>query len=196
MRYAVLTLVAMIMTLTSYSAELAAAEPLQSGLQPGESIPGPFHYLNINGPHAGKPHCLVCEFGLRPAVLVFVRDVPADKSPLMDLLQKLDEAASRYKNAELRVGVIVLSEDFAKEGARKELIRKLESMAKDLKQVPIAVDGATGPESYKINKDADVTVMLYDRHRVVANFAFAKDKLTEKDVAAIMGAVTKMVAAK
>ena len=175
---------------------LAAAEPLKSGLQPGESIPGPFHYLNINGPHAGKPHCLVCEFGLRPAVLVFVRDVPADKLPLMDLLQKLDEAASHYKNAELRVGVIVLSEDFAKEGARKELIRKLESMAKDLKQIPTAVDGATGPESYKISRDAYVTVMLYDRHRVVDNFAFAKDKLTEKDVAAIMGAVTKMVAAK
>jgi hypothetical protein len=196
MRYAVLTLVAVILTLTSCSGELAASSPLKSGLQPGEAIPGPFHYLNVNGPHAGKPHCLVCEFGLRPTVLIFVRDLPADKSPLMDLFQKLDEAVSRYKNAELRVGVIVLSEEFTKEGARKELIRKLESVGKELKQIPIAVDGATGPEGYKINKDAAVAVIVYARHRVVDNFAFAKDKLTEKDVAAILGAVTKMVAAK
>jgi hypothetical protein len=114
----------------------------------------------------------------------------------MDLLQKLDEAVSRYKNAELRVGVIVLSDDFAKEGARKELLRRLESVAKDFKQIPVAVDGAMGPENYKISKDADVTVVLYDKHRVVDSFAFAKGKLTEKDATAILGAVTKMVATK
>jgi hypothetical protein len=196
MRHALLTILALTITSTAYREELAAAEPLKSGLQPGESIPGPFHYLNVNGPHAGKPHCLVCEFGLRPTVLVFVRDLPADKSPLTDLLQRLDEAVSRYKNAELRAGVVVLSEDFAKEGARKELIRKLESSARDLRQIPVAVDGATGPEKYKINKEADVTVLLYDKQRVLANFAFVKGKLTEQDVTAIMAAVIKMAAGK
>ena len=31
------------------------------------------------------------------------------------------------------------------------------------------------------------------KHKVTANFAFAKEKLTEKDVSAILAAVTKMV---
>jgi hypothetical protein len=185
-----------ILGLTASRGVLAAAEELKSGPQPGESIPGPFHYLNVNGPHAGNPHCLVCEFGLRPAVLVFVREISADKSSLTNLLQKLDEAVDRYKNAELRAGVVVLNDDFANEQTRKELVRKLESSAKDLKHVLVALDGAAGPEKYKINKDVDVTVLLYNRHKVVANFAYAKDKLTDKDVITIMAAVKKTVGAK
>jgi hypothetical protein len=173
-----------------------AADDLKSGPQPGELVPGPFHFLNINGPHASNPHCLVCEFGLRPVALVFIRDIPADKSPLSDLVQKLDEAVGRYKNAELRAGVIVLNDDFAKEDTRKEFLRKLDSRVKDLKHVVAAVDGAAGPDKYNINKEVDVTVLLYNKHKVAGCFAFAKEKLTEKDVTAIMAAVKKMVGAK
>src|SRR5437016_4609114 len=79
----------------------STAQKLKSGPQPGESIPGPFHDLNINGPHAGNPHCLVCEFGLRPTVLVFVRGVLTDKSAATELVRKLDEALDRNKNVEL-----------------------------------------------------------------------------------------------
>jgi len=35
-------------------------------------------------------------------------------------------------------------------------------------------------------------VILYHKHKVVANFAFEKDKLTDKDVAAIAAALEKM----
>ena len=192
MRYAVPILFAILVALSISW----AADHVKSGPQPGESIPGPFHYLNVNGPHASHPHCLVCEFGLRPVVLLFIRESPADKPPLMDLLQKLDEAVDRYKNAELRAGVIVLNDDFPKEQTRPDLLRKLEASAKDLKHVVIAVDGAAGPENYKISQDADVTVLVYNKHKVLTNFAFAKDQLTEKDVSTIMAAVRKMVGAK
>jgi hypothetical protein len=37
---------------------LLAAE-LKSGPQVGDSIPGPFHPLNVTGPFAGKKQCLV-----------------------------------------------------------------------------------------------------------------------------------------
>jgi len=169
---------------------------MKSGPQAGEMIPGPFHYLNINGAHAGNPHCLVCEFGLRPAVLIFVRETASDKSPLAGLLQKLDATVDRNKNAELRAGVVVLSDDFANENTRKDLITKWENLAKDLKHVLIAAAGPAGPQDYKINKDADVTLVLYQQHKVVASFAFGKDQLGDKDASAIMAVVNKMIGAK
>src|SRR5438132_9982464 len=191
-----LPIILTVMVFWTASLKALATDDLRSGPQPGEFIPGPFHYLNMNGPHASNPHCLVCEFGLRPTVLVFIRDIPADKSPLSDLVRKLDETVGRYKNAELRAGVIVLNDDFAKEDARKEFLRKLDSRVKDLKHVVVAVDGAAGPDKYNINKEADVTVLLYNKHKIVSCFVFAKEKLTEKDVTVIMAAVKKMVGTK
>src|SRR5262249_22102849 len=157
------------------------------------SIPGPFHFLNVNGPHASHPHCLVCEFGLRPTVLIFARESPADKAPLADLVQKLDELVGRSKDAELRAGLIVVNDDFTNNDRRKEFVGKLENWAKELKQVLVAVDGPVGPEDYKLSKDAEATVLLYKNYKVVANFAFAKDKLTDKDVATILGATNKLI---
>ena len=104
MRHALGVLLALFVVLTACHHQVRAAGELKSGPQPGESLPGPFHYLNVNGPHAGNPHCLVCEFGLRPSVLVFTREIPAEKSPLMDLIQRLDEAVDRHKNSELARG--------------------------------------------------------------------------------------------
>src|SRR5437879_5242718 len=104
MRYAVPIVFALLVALRLSAAVSGAAEELKSGPQPGESIPGPFHYFNVNGPHASHPHCLVCEFGLRPVVLIFLRESPAAKPQLMNLLQRLDEAVGRYRNAELRAG--------------------------------------------------------------------------------------------
>jgi hypothetical protein len=196
MRYAVLMVFAFLVGLRVCCGASAAAEELKSGPQPGESIPGPFHYFNVNGPHANHPHCLVCEFGLRPVVLVFLRESPDAKPQFMTLLQKLDEAVGRYKNAELRAGVIVLNDDFTNEQTRKDLLQKLEASAKDLKNVVIAVDGAAGPDNYKLSKDAEATVLLYNKHKVLANLAFAKDKFTDKDVETILAAVRKMIGAK
>jgi hypothetical protein len=40
-------------------ATAAGAAELKSGPQPGESIPGPFHPLNVTGSKAGQKHCLI-----------------------------------------------------------------------------------------------------------------------------------------
>ena len=66
----------------------------------------------------------------------------------------------------------------------------------DLKHVVVAVDGPTGPEAYHLNKDVDVTVILYEKHKVVANFAFLKDKLNAQDTNAILTAVAKLATGK
>ena len=42
-----------------------------SGPQPGQEIPGPFQPFNATGKRQGKFHCLVCEHGLDPTVMIF-----------------------------------------------------------------------------------------------------------------------------
>ena len=166
------------------------AQELKSGPQPGELLPGPFHPYNLNGPFATHPHCLVCEFGPRPVVMVFARDA----TKITGLLQKLDEVVGRRRDVGLKAFAVILSPDFAKEENRKEVIQSLEKTAADLKNVILAVEGPDGPEKYRINKDADVTVILYRKLNVAANFAYAKDKLTDKEIGDILAAIDKLAA--
>jgi hypothetical protein len=186
----------MVFAATACATAFQAEGKLKSGPQVDEFLPGPFHFLNVNGAYAGSPHCLVCEYGLKPVVAVFAREVPAADSKLMTLLTKLDEAVTQHQKAELQSFAAFLSKDYDEEASRKALVSKLQDQAGKLKNVVVAVGGADGPENYNLSKDADVTVLLYHKHKVVANLAFAKDKLTDKDVTTILAAVDKMVAKK
>src|SRR5579871_5855386 len=70
---------------------LVAAEPVKSGPQVGEKVPGPFRPLNVNGPRAGQPNCLYCTYGANPVVMVFAReDTPAVRT----LIKYLDNATA------------------------------------------------------------------------------------------------------
>jgi hypothetical protein len=199
MRILLTALLALLLGLTGRLGAFQADTKLKSGPQPGESLPGPFHFLNVNGSHAGVPHCLVCEYGLEPVVLVFAREVPDKGTPLANLLKKLDEAVSRHQTARLRAIAAFLSPEVGNEDTRVELVRRVQGLANspdmDLKQVALSVGGEAGPEKYNLSKEADVTVLLYYKLKIEANFAYAKGKLTDKDVTAILAAVDKMVAA-
>jgi hypothetical protein len=174
-------------------------DQLKSGPQPGEFIPGPFHFLNVNGAHASSPHCLVCEFGLKPVVAVFVREVPTDldkSKALFDLLTKLDDAVAAHQKAELCAFAVFLSKEYTDEATRKPLVKRLEDVATKFKQLVVSVGGAEGPDKYNLSNAAEVTVLLYSRSKVVANFAYGKDKLTDKDAETVLAAVEKMVPKK
>jgi hypothetical protein len=162
-----------------------ADEP-KSGPQPGDFLPGPWRVLNVNGPHDSNPHCLVCEYGLQPVVMVVTRD----GSKAMGLLQKLDDAIARHKRIGLKGFAVVLSKEFAKEPNQKEIELSLKKVGSELKNVVLAVDGPTGPDKYNFNKDAEVTVVLYKKLKVEANLAFAKD-LTEKEIGDVLAATEK-----
>ena len=54
---------------------------------------------------------------------------------------------------------------------------------KGLKTVPVgAFEDADGPPSYKLHKDADVTVLLFAKQKVIANYAFRAGELTDKRI--------------
>src|SRR5581483_10780528 len=63
-----------------------AAEKIESGPQVGQSVPGPFHPLNINGPKAGEKNCLYCQNGNNPVAMIFAREV---SEPLTTLIKKI-----------------------------------------------------------------------------------------------------------
>jgi hypothetical protein len=165
-------------------AEKQAGKKLTSGPQVGEDLGGPFHPLNVTGKKAGEKHCLYCENGDRPVAMIFARET----SPgLTKLIKKLDGCCAKNKGCQMASFVVFCNDD-------KALESKLKKCAKDndLKTVVLAIDNPAGPEKYNVNKDADVTVVLYKERKVKANFAFKKGQLKDKDIDAIIASVPKI----
>jgi hypothetical protein len=119
-----------------------------------------------------------------PVAAIFVREItPA----LTSLVKKLDEATEKGK----AFWVVVLTDDDKAEARLKELAEK-----EKLKKVTLAIESPAGPPSYKIAKDADVTVLLYQKKTVQKNYAFEKGKLTEKDSEEIVSRFKELSGAK
>lgn len=164
---------------------VVAEGPLKSGLQTGEQIETIFEPLNVNGAHAGEPHCLVCENGLNPVAMIFAREV---SDPLVTMIAKLDAQVAKNSKFDMGCFVVFLGDQEALKPKLAEIAKK-----QQLKHVILAIDAAVGPEGFNVAKDADVTVVLYERHKVAANHAFAKDKLTEKSVEAVLADLPKIL---
>jgi hypothetical protein len=84
-------------------------------------------------------------------------------------------------------------------GADDGMEKKLKDLADKEKLehiVVAAMDAPAGPPRYKVAKDADVTVVLYQRQTVKANYAFKKGELKDKDIDKIVGDVKKILPEK
>jgi len=167
-------------------AEKAAG--VKSGPQVGEDLAGPFHPLNVNGKSAGKKFCLYCQNGANPVAMVFAREATPE---VTKLIKKLDGCTANNAEAKMGSFVVFCSSD---EG----LESKLKKVAKDqdLKKIVLSIDNPAGPEGYKVNKDADVTVVLYVDRTVKANFTFKKGELKEKQIEEIVKSVPKITSSK
>ena len=162
-----------------------AEDGLQSGPQVGDSLPGPFHSLVV---WSGEPS-LVCKktdfvemYGQGPVVLVFAR---ALTDPLAKLVNKLDAEAAKYELIKLKIVVVILSDDDSVE-------RKLKSYGEQaITHANLAMMESDGPRAYKLSKAAEITVLMYKRWKVEANFAFRKGGLTELDIEKIVAELPK-----
>jgi hypothetical protein len=164
-----------------------AAEPVKSGLQVGESLPGAFHPFNATGAHSGEKHCLVCANGLNPVAMIFAREVsPA----LTTLIKKIDEATE--KNASRRMGSFVV---FCTDADEEKLTKELRQLARKekLSNIVLSIDDPAGPDDYKVAREADITVVLYTNFDVKANHAFRKGELKDADIEKIVADVAKIV---
>ena len=165
-----------------------AAEGVKSGLQSGAKVLTTFEPLNLNGPHAGEPYCLICENGLAPVAMVFAREA---SEPVLKLLRKLDEACVKHTDQELGAFAVFLSEDDA-------LREKLAAGDKQqrLKRLTLSTYSPSGPDGFAIAPDAEVTVVLYTEHEVKANHAFRRGELSDAAITGIVNDLPKILTSK
>lgn len=195
-----------LLLLASFMVAGAQEDPaLQSGPKPGSPLPGPFTALNINGKiAAGRPHCLVCQNGLNPAVLAFVREsAEAKGDAVATLMKEFDALAAKQEN--LGAFVVYLSPAaksslldvqeadidklLAEAKARDALLGRLQERAKGLENAVVAAFPDEGPKGYQLSAKAEVTVIFYDRLKVLENWSFAPGALTDAAVTKIIDQV-------
>lgn len=166
-----------------------AAEPCQSGPQCGQR-PGPYSFLIATGPKRGQAHCYICETGDRPAVIVFAR-TPGDA--LGKFLARLDQALAAHKAANPSAWVTFLG------GDQPALEPKLVEWSRKhgLANIPVGVfEDEDGPPSYRLSRDADVTILLAVNQKVTVNFALRAGELTEEKGKEIVEALPKILSEK
>jgi hypothetical protein len=175
--------------LVALVAGFAAAAEIKSGPQVGEKIPGPFSPLNINGPTAGEKQCLVCRNGANPVVMIFARN--ADCPMTQKLIKEVDAATAKNAGCEMGSFVVFCTDDDTTEKKLKALSDK-----EQYKKIVLSLDNPAGPKNYKLNKDADVTVVLYNKHEVKASHAFKAGELKDADIEKIVGEVPMITPSK
>jgi hypothetical protein len=120
--------------------------------------------------------------------MVFAREI---NDPLTSLVKKLDAAAAKHTDSKMGSFVVFMSDDEGLEAKVKGLADK-----EKLEKVVLTIDNAQGPPRYKIAKEADVTVVLYDKQNVKANYAFKKGEFKDEDVEKIVANLSKILPEK
>lgn len=167
---------------------LHGQEPIKSGPQVGQELPGPFHPLNVTGEAKGRKNCLYCANGGNPVAVVFAREAT---SQVAKLLKKLDDATVKHSSASMGSYAVFCNDEEGLQAKLEELAAK-----QGLKELILAIDSVSGPHGYGIAKQADVTVLLYSDFTVRANHAFAKGALNDAGIDRIVGDVGKIIPAK
>ncbi len=105
---------------------------------------------------------------------------------MTSLVKKLDKASQEKK---IKSFVILMTDDENAEAQLKKLAEK-----NGIKKTVLAIDNPAGPPAFKISKNADVTVLLYNKRRVEANYAFGKDqdRLNAKGVDRVVSGLSKI----
>ena len=159
---------------------VATGEDVKSG--PDKKIGGAFDVKAITGEKAGKTLCYVCKFGgeARPAaVLIFTQK--ADDN-LVEVVKAVDAV---QKNNE-KLGTVVIGVG----GVAAADFEKIQTTHKLTTPLTIAED-KDGPKAYSLNKDAVVTVVVYQKGGAVTkNFAFKSTKEAAEKAKEIADAVT------
>lgn len=116
-------------------------------------------------------------------VCVFARKTA---EPFTSLVKKIDEKLG--DDPKLRAFVVVLSDQGEKTAAE---LKGLAAKAA-IKHVPLTIhQDPAGLPDYELSRDADVTVVMWNHHRVKFSHAF-KGGLNDQNVRAIVDDVSKL----
>jgi hypothetical protein len=176
---------------------------VQSGPKEGAFLPGPFDCYNFTGIYKGRYHCMVCGYGLDPAILVFAREPGAKDAEVLTLLKRLDDAVTvQFKRHEFKAGVVFLDRDAQSSATnsdeldpgklvdeaqkRDEVYKRISERAATVKGVDVGVFPGDSPKGYNINPKTEVTVLFYTKLKVVMNRAYVPGALNEAEIDKIM----------
>lgn len=171
---------AILLTLLGFPADLV------SGPQPGKKY-GPYTFLIATGPNRGTSHCYVCETGDEPAVIILAR---APSESLGQLVKQVDQLMTKHQKQQLHGWVTFVG---MKQPAQEPEIVSW-GKKQGLKTVPLGIyEPAAGPPGYKLNADAEITVLLVKQSKVVHNFAYPAKGLTAAETKKILELVPTLV---
>ena len=159
------------------------SDPCVSGVPVGKR-PGPYSFLVATGPERGKQTCYICEQLDKPAAVVFVRTLSDNAGKLMAVF---DTEMAKQKDAGFKAWLTQVTKTADLDGLAKW------AQKQGLKGCPVgAFEDADGPPAYKLAADADVTVMLFVKEKVVANFAFRAGELTDEKIQEVTRALPEL----
>jgi hypothetical protein len=146
------------------------ADPCVSGVPVGKR-PGPYSFLVATGPERGKQTCFICEQAEKPAVVVFTRLL---SDPVGRLMATLDAEVPPREKQGFKVWMTQLTDK-----ADLDALAKW-SQKQALKNVPVgAFEDSDGPPAYKLAAEAEVTVLVFVKEKVVVNRAYRAGELNE-----------------
>ncbi|HIE95871.1 MAG TPA: hypothetical protein EYG03_06735 [Planctomycetes bacterium] len=156
-----------------------------SGPQPGEKVPP----LKVVMAYTETEDEAITDFSPaacdKPTLLVFVNGA---NRPAARLTRVLMHYSQMRANDGLVAGVVWLNDDHHE---ATEYLRQSISWWGTGLPLGVSVDGSEGPGRYGLNRNVNVTVLVADRNRVIANFALIQP--SETDASMILAEVVKLV---
>ncbi len=171
-----------LMGLAGYAVVAGEAD---SGLKLGDKVAA-FNVLDCSGPSEGKSLCYRCQYGARPTVAIFTREMTDEVTALV---QQIDEQVGANQDKKMAAFVVLLTDD---PDANQPKLKQL-AADKGIKNVPLTVfDGAAGPPEYKIAEGAAVTVLMWNKSAVAVNQGFGEN-LNDDQVESVAKATAKIL---
>ncbi len=156
-----------------------ANQALKSGRVVGDGVPS-FFVRTITGPLSNKSVCYVCRNGDRPVVMILMRRL----SPKLNhLLKEVDKIVDKNRAIGLRSFGVLIND------APVKVAPQLQTLAFDEKialPLTVATRAIASPSCQNIHQDAEVTIVLYRKQRVVSNYGFRSGELTKKEVTTLL----------
>ena len=193
---------------------LSAQQPAAPSTgQEGQLLPGPFNVYAVNGARAKHFSCFFVQHDLNPVVAVVAMQLPAKPDePLAVLLQKLDAFAVANKQAKFGCFAIfaTLEKPYLEDLTRDTKVGGVEGLVKSLDLKGELSLGLTHPEAQPLKqfgivtrddqvnniKRHQVTVLVYNKHKVEKRFTFTEEKkLDDAAIKEILAAAEKMLPA-
>ena len=165
----------------------ASAADITSGLEIGD-FPKAFNVTDITGPAAGNGQlCYRCRYGAQPVVTIFTRKMDEN---VAKLVKEIDTVVGKNREGRMAAFVVLLTDDPNAEESHLKNVAE----AQGIQHTPLTVfDNSAGPSSYRLSKDADVTVLMWVDDEVKVNHALKLADVNTKTIGQIAGDTSRIL---